>query len=87
MRPADTSPDAERVQLDLLRRASVAQRARLARSLSATTLWLARRAIREANPTLSEDELSVKLVAHLYGPELAEGVRQRLDARRASPDT
>ena len=50
MRSADTDPAAERVQLDLLRNATVARRASLARSSSCTALQLTRRAIREVNP-------------------------------------
>jgi hypothetical protein len=82
MRSADTDPEAERVQLELLRNATTGQRAALARSLSRTTMRLARRAIREVYPDADDDELAVRFVAHFYGPELAEGVRRHLETRR-----
>ena len=82
MRSADTSPEAERVQIELLRRASAARRAQLALSLSNTTLRLAWRAIREANPGATEDEIAVALVAQCYGSTLANRLRTYLEARR-----
>ncbi len=78
MRSADTSPAAARVQIELLRRASVAQRAALARSLSRTTLQLARRAVERANPDADAQEVAVRFVAICYGRELAESLRQYL---------
>jgi hypothetical protein len=82
MRSADTSPEAERVQLELLRNASPAQRASLARSLSRTTMRLVRRAVREAHPKIDDEEFAVRFVAQVYGPELAEELRRHLEARR-----
>jgi len=79
---ADTHPDAEKVQVALLRAATIEQRVRLARSLSQTALGLAWQALREANPDASEDELSVKFVAVHYGEELAAGFREHLRRRR-----
>ena len=86
MRSSDTDPAAERVQIDLLRRASVARRAMLARSLSCTVLQLTRRAVEERYPTASPDEQSVRLVEICYGKELAEGLRRDLEARRGRPN-
>lgn len=81
MRSADTDLAAERVQLELMRRATVARRASLALSLSRTTLYLARRAIQRAHPAADEHELAVRFVALRYGPTLAEGLRRHLQAR------
>ena len=83
MRSADTEPSAERVQLGLLRRASVARRVALTRSLSCTTMQLSRRAIEEANPTATAEELAVRLVAICYGRALAEELRRYLQARQS----
>jgi hypothetical protein len=83
MRPADPR-SAEQVQFDLLRRASVARRASLTRSLSQTTLLLARRAIREAAPSAGGDEIALRFVATCYGTMLADQVRRYLKARRAT---
>lgn len=87
MRSADTDPAAERIQLDLLRNATVARRATLARSLSATTLQLARRAIEQANPESDENEIAVRFVATAYGPGLAEGLRRHFERTRPGPPT
>ncbi len=85
MRPMsrDTHPDAEAVQIELLRRASPARRFELARSLSRTTMWLAWRAIRRAHPDVSDEEVSVRFVALHYGEELAQGLARCLERRRA----
>ncbi len=76
---ADTSPEADRVQLELLRRAGETRRFGLCRSLTETVVALSRRALREAMPGASEDEVLLRWVALQYGDALAEGVRRRLD--------
>lgn len=81
VRPADTSPEAHRVQIELLRRASTAQRFQLARALSDTTLRLSWRAIRQENPCASEEELALAFARLLYGRDLADRLRGRLLAR------
>jgi hypothetical protein len=82
MRSADTHPEAEPVQLELLRSATVAQRFALAQSLTRVTMQLARQAVMEAHPTDDPDEFAVNFVTHLYGPELGEGLRRDLEARK-----
>jgi hypothetical protein len=82
LRSSDTHPDADRVQIELLRGATDAQRAALARSLSCTVMGLVRQGIADRNPTASQDELSVEFIRVCYGPELAREVRQDLEARR-----
>lgn len=81
-RSADTDPEAERVQIELMRRAGVGGRVRLAASLTRTVIALARRAIRLslANPT--DEEVGLRFVELHYGRELAEDVRRYLAARR-----
>ena len=79
----DTHPDAERVQLALLRGATIARRVELARSLSQTCMQLARRAIRRADPDASEEAVDLRFVALRYGQPLADGLRAHLQARRA----
>jgi hypothetical protein len=71
----DTAPEAEKVQIELIRAASVAKRISLARSLSATAMFLSRRAIQRANPSLSEREVELAFVANHYGQDLAERLR------------
>lgn len=81
-RSADTDPEAEEFQFELLRRATPTRRATLALSLTDTVLALSRRAIRRALPDASEDEVRLRFVELNYGPELAEGVRRTLAAQR-----
>ena len=76
----DTELRAEIVQVDLLRKATVARRAAIAFSLSETTITLARRAIRVQNTNLTDRAVLLRFVAIHYGPELAE--RIDLDLRR-----
>lgn len=82
-RSADTDPEAERVQIELLRRAGLPARVRLAASLTRTVVALARKAIRRSLGDVSEDEVAVRFVELHYGPELARGVARRLAERRA----
>jgi hypothetical protein len=79
---ADTDPEAERVQISLLREASVQQRLSLAQSLTEMTMQLAWRAIERSNPEADADELAVKFVTHCYGQTLGDGLRRDLEVRR-----
>ena len=81
-RPDDTDPEAERVQLDLLRAASPAQRGGLALALTATAIGLSRRALERQSPGASEEEIGLRFVELNYGPELAAEVADYLRQRR-----
>jgi hypothetical protein len=81
-RSADTDPEAERVQIALLRRAGVARRARLALELSAQVIGLARRALRRAAEPATEEQAALRFVELHYGRDLAVGLREHLAARR-----
>ncbi len=78
----DTHPDAEKVQVDLLRRTTVARRFSLACSLSQTAIQLARRAIQRAHPDADEEEVGLIFIATHYGQDLADRVRADLARRR-----
>ena len=78
---SDTSPEAEKVQIELLREAGFAGRFARMQSLTATTINLSRRAIAEANPELSPRELDVKCVELFYGRELAREFQVYLSGR------
>lgn len=80
-RSADTSPDAERVQVALLRAAPVARRLHLALGLSATVIGLARRALARAYPRASARELDLQFVQVHYGADVATGLRADLERR------
>jgi hypothetical protein len=81
-RPADTTADVERVQVALLRAASVSRRLRLAFGLSATAITLARRAIARAHPEASSEERDLLFVELHYGLNLARALRADLERRR-----
>jgi hypothetical protein len=81
-RSADTDPDAEKVQFDLLRQAGPTRRSQMALNLSAQVISLARRALRRADPDASDDEIKLRFVELHYGAELAAEVRRYLAARR-----
>lgn len=74
-RACDTSPEADAVQLRLLRAATPARRLQIALRLSDTMRHLSRRAIDKAHPRWSEREKDLFFVAVHYGREWA----QRLD--------
>ena len=78
---SDTHPDAEAVQLELLRQASVSQRASLMRSLTRVAVASSKRAIAKARPGLSQQELDLVFVELNYGQELADRLRQWMAAR------
>lgn len=78
----DTDPKAEKVQISLIKRASIAERASLMRSISNTTIGLSRRAISRANPDANDEQLDLLFVSHHYGPKLADLLRKYLKQRR-----
>ena len=78
---SDTSPEAEKVQIELLRKAGFAGRFAKMQSLTATTINLSRRAIAEANADLTPLELDVKCVELFYGRELAREFQDYLNGR------
>jgi hypothetical protein len=69
------------VQIRLLRKASVVQRASLALSLSRSTSELAWRAIERAHPSAGEQEIGVLFVAIHYGQGLADRLSADLEKR------
>ena len=75
----DTSQQAERAQIELIRKSSVSKRISRVRSLSQTAIYLARRAIQRTNPSLSEREVDMTFVANHYGDELADRLRSYIE--------
>ena len=72
---------ADAVQVRLLRAAGTAGRFARARSLSASVIGLARRAIRTRHPAWSEREVLLEFAAVHYGRDLADRVREQLERR------
>lgn len=79
---SDTSPETEKVQIELLRQATVAERFAMMESLSAMAVGLSRRAIARAHPELTPEELKLKWVELHYGKELAARVREYVKKRK-----
>ena len=82
-RPQPEDPAAHAVQVELLRKATLARRFGLARSLSATTIELARAAIRRRHPEWTERDVMLEFARVHYGVELAERVRAYLVRRES----
>jgi len=80
-RPADTAPDAEGVQIALLRAASIARRLHMALALSATAISAARRGLARAYPQSSAADLDLRFVELHYGADAAAGLRADLKRR------
>jgi len=83
-RPSDTSAEAERVQVDLLRAAPVSRRLHLAWSLSASVIGSARHALARQNPRLSQPDLDARFVELHYGRELATELARELARRQTA---
>jgi len=78
----DTDPQAEKVQIELIRNSSVSRRISKARSLSQTTMYLSRRAIQRRNPFLSEREVDLAFIANHYGENLAKRLRVYMERKQ-----
>jgi len=82
-RMSDTPPQIEAMQVALLKKAGFTRRAGRLLSLSRSVALLAMRAVRRANPGLSETEVQLRFVEVHYGKELAERLRAFLNQRSA----
>ena len=77
----DTDLESERVQIELLRRATLARRSSIAFSLSETAIGLARRAIRLQSPGMSDRDVLLRFAAVHYGTDLAERIRRYIQRK------
>jgi len=77
----DTHPDAENIQISLIRKATIAKRISRTRSFSQSIIQLSRKAIMRANPKLNERELILTFIAYHYGSELANRLREYIDRK------
>jgi hypothetical protein len=82
-RPADTAPDADAVQIALLRAAPVGRRLHIALALSATAISAARRGLARAYPRSTAGDLDLRFVELHYGADAAAGLRADLSRRVA----
>jgi hypothetical protein len=71
MRTSDTSPEAESIQIDLLRKAPTWKRLRVAAEMSETVMLLSRIGVARRNPGATPAELRRLAAEAILGPELA----------------
>jgi hypothetical protein len=83
MEPLDTDPEARRLHMELLRRASPERRLRLALSLSRSVLTLSREGIARRRPGASPEEIGLEFVRLHYGQDLADEVEAHLRRGRS----
>lgn len=76
-RPMDTSPAAQAVQDELIRRKSGAERLRMAQELTLFVQQLAFDGMRARHPELHDDEIWLKLAAGRLGRDLVRRVYGR----------
>ncbi len=79
---ADTSPEMEHVQIELLRKTSITQKFAMVESWSQFILEASRQGIRREYPEMSEEEVALILVARQFGQPFAEKIRAALIVRR-----
>ena len=77
---ADTTPEAARLQLELYRGMSPGQKLALVLDLIETAESFARAGIRMRHPAADEHEVTLRLAALTFGPELVERVSGRIPA-------
>jgi hypothetical protein len=73
-RPADTSTDAARIQLSILRRMTGSERAAMAVEMSVEARALSEAGIRHRRPDWTDQEVPDALLVQILGPELARRV-------------
>ena len=78
----DTSPEMERIQIELIRKASTAKIFGLVRSMSQTMIQASIRNIRKLHPGASEDEITLIFVELYYGEKAANLVRSQIEKHR-----
>ena len=79
----DTHPDAEKVLISLLRKASISKKLSQVRSLSMTTIQLSKRAIARSNENLNEEQVNLLFVKYHYGKDLADRVKKYIKNKYA----
>jgi hypothetical protein len=74
---SDTSPEAESIQIDLLRKAPAWKRLRVAAEMSETVMLLSRIGVARRNPGATPVELRRLAAEAILGPDLASRVYGR----------
>ena len=79
---SDTSPEFERVYIDMLRKAPLTKRFAMMESWSQFITEVAKEGIRRDYPEASEEEVALILLARQHGQPLADKVRAYLAPRK-----
>jgi hypothetical protein len=79
----DTHPKIEAMRIEGLRRMGPIRRLQLADEWTHDILTLAWVSLQERHPEVSEEELRILWVEHLYGADLARRVKAYLEGRRS----
>ena len=79
----DTSPEMERVQIELIRKATSTKLFGLVRSMSQTMIEASIRNIRKLHPDASQEEITVIFVELYYGKKVADLVRSQIEKKRS----
>ncbi len=83
---SDTSLEAEKVHIELLRKVGVVRRFNLMRSLTATTRRLSWQSLGRVRPDQTLTEKRVWFAGLLYGEEIAQGLRVELQQLEKAPE-
>jgi hypothetical protein len=79
----DTHPEIEKLQISLIRNASVSKRISKVRSLSQSVIRLSKRAILRANPNFSQMDADIAFIEYHYGRELSVSVKKYLNKKKS----
>ncbi len=79
---SDTSPEIERVQVEMLRKAPLSKHFAIMEAWSQFITEVAKQGIRRDHPEADEQEVSLILLARLHGQPLADKVRAKLAERK-----
>ena len=72
----DTSPEAERVLISLIRKKSISEKLSQICSLSQTIIQLSKRAIARANKDLDANQIKLLFINYHYGKDIADQVEK-----------
>lgn len=75
----DTHPEIEKIQISILKKESIAKKFSHVRSLSETTIRLAKRGIARTNKNLNEKQINLLFINYMYGKDMAFKVEKYLE--------
>lgn len=80
----DTHPEAERVLIELIRKAPMSKRFRLLRSMTAVAAKLNQQNIRQLHPDFAKEEIAATFATDHYDRKLVQGIQSILKQRKTS---